>query len=113
MTTAVEQTELNDDGSSDGNEGGVDAGDHLVTGILVSNLGQSTTEVEDMLPARGSPVDLPQGISQPPEPAGGLFLIQPALSSSPINEHDTGLDFLVRAFPFLFPQGTMVSPTYT
>ena len=104
-TIASEQVASNDGGPSDGNEGGEDVGEDLVSGAMIPNLGQSTTEVEDMVAALGGLVDLPQGISQPSEPAGGLVLTQPALRSTSINEHDTGFEFLIRAFPFLFPQG--------
>ena len=104
-TIASEQVESIDGGPSDVNEGREDMGENLVSGAVIPNLGQSTTEVEDMLAALRGLVDLPQRISQPPEPVGGLGLTQPALSSTPINEHDTGIEFLVQAFPFLFPQG--------
>ena len=103
-TIASEQLESLDGGPSDGNEEGEGAGEDLVSGAMIPNLGQSTTEVQDMLAALGGLANLLEGVSQPSEPPGGLVLTQPALSS-PINEHDTGLEVLVQAFPFLFPQG--------
>ena len=106
-STTIASKELDelDGGPSDGDEGGEEAGGNLVSGAMIPNLGQSTTEVEDMLAALGGLAHLPEGVSQPSEPPGGLVLTQPALSSTPINEHDSGLEVLVQAFPFLFPQG--------
>ena len=104
-TIASEQVESNDSGPCDSNEGGEDSSESLVSGAMIPNLGQSTTEVEDMLTALGGLAGLPQGLLQPSEPPEGLVLTQPALASTPINEHDTGLELLLQAFPFLFPQG--------
>ena len=102
-TIASEQLESLDGGPSDGNVQGEEAGEDLVSGAMIPNLGQSTTEVEDMLAALGGLAHLLEGISKPSEPPGGLVLTQPALSSIPINEHDTGLEVLVQAFPIFLP----------
>ena len=79
-------------------------GEGLVSGALIPNLAQMTTEVEDMRELMRGLTDLPRGTFQLSEPPG-LVLTQPAYGATPINEHDTGLQYLIQAFPFLFPQG--------